>query len=218
MSKCQYSMKKSTLGDDLSISKCLRLPADLTITPPKGQPGVQLVNTLSISRIARRDPTWRTRNATRRAHLWIRYHCKRYLILQAELGPPTSTDAMVAHTEPVRSWGRRPCGEIGSPTTTCVWAGCGAPRPPGTGRGMPEVNSLRNSVLNRAYGRRPLDVGVADRRTTNEQRPSHAASSSTPEAFAVAPSDEGCHCDWSGCGLRGSHFPRLNDDLGIAAQ
>ena len=124
---------------------------------------------------------------------------------------------MVAHTEPVRSWGHKPCGEIRSPTTTCVSGGGGAPRPPGTGRGEPEVQTLRNSALEQAYGRRHLCAGEAERRATNEQTPTHAAASH-PGTFALAPSYEGDHRGGSGTGLREAFFSRLNDDLGTTVQ
>lgn len=123
---------------------------------------------------------------------------------------------MVAHTEPVRSWGPKPCGEIVSSTTTCVSAGGGAaPRPPGTGRGKPEVQTLRNSALEQAYGGRHFFAGVAERRATNEQIPSHAAASAAG-TVSMAPSFEGDYRGGSGGGLRETLFSRLNDDLGTA--
>ena len=124
---------------------------------------------------------------------------------------------MVAHTEPVRSWGHKPCGEIRSPTTTCVSGGGGAPRPPGTGRGKPEVQTLRNSALKQANGRRQFVAGEAERRATNEHRPSHAAAS-TAGTFTLASSLEDGHRCWSGGDLREPFFSRLNDDLGTAVQ
>lgn len=123
---------------------------------------------------------------------------------------------MVAQTEPVRSWGHKPCGGIFSPTTTCVSAGGGvAPRPPGTGRGKPEVQTLRNSALELAYGRRHLSAGVAERRATHEQVPSHEAAS-IAGTFALAPSYEGDYRGGSGGSLREALPSRLNDDLGTA--
>lgn len=127
--------------------------------------------------------------------------------------------AMVAHTDPVRSWGPRPCGEMASPTTTCVSAGGGvAPRPPGTGRGKPEVQTLRNSVLRQAYGRRPFFAGVAERRKTNEQQPSHEAASSAAGPLAMALRNEGAGSDRAGGGFSEEDFSRVIDDLGTAAQ
>lgn len=125
---------------------------------------------------------------------------------------------MVAHTEPVRSWGEKPCGEIVFPTTTCVSAGGGAPRPPGTGRGKPEVQTLRNSALNSAYGGRQFVAGLADRRAINEPSSSHAAAPTASSSFALAPSDEGCHRDRAGCFFREvSSSHGLVGDLGTAA-
>jgi hypothetical protein len=124
---------------------------------------------------------------------------------------------MVAHTEPVRSWGHKPCGEICSPTTTCVSAGGGPPRPPGTGRGKPEVKPLHNSALNSAYGGRQIVAGLADRRATNEPSSSQAAAPAA-RPIALAPSVEGDHCDWSGGILREAFFSRLIGDLGIAVK
>jgi len=125
---------------------------------------------------------------------------------------------MVAHTEPVRSWGRKPCGEIASPTTTCVSAaGSGAPRPPGTGRGKPEVQTLRNSALNSAYGGRQFVAGLAERRATNEPSSSHAAAPAA-FSFALASSHEGDHRDWTG-GVISEVFSSsgVTGDLGTAA-
>lgn len=108
---------------------------------------------------------------------------------------------MVAHTKPVISWGLRPCGEF-SPTTTCVsGAGGRAPRPPGTGRGKPEVQTLRNSALKLAYGRRQIFAGVAKRRAPNEQRPLYAAAP-TAETIALAYFNASNYRDWSGGVIR----------------
>lgn len=125
---------------------------------------------------------------------------------------------MVAHTEPVRSWGHKPCGESSSPTTTCVSAGGGAaPRPPGTGRGEPEVQTLRNSALELAYGRRHFSAGVADRRVPNEQASSHAAASAAG-TFALAPCFQGNYRGGTGGSIREAVFSRMKDDLGTAGQ
>lgn len=126
---------------------------------------------------------------------------------------------MVAHTDPVRSWGLWPCGEFVTPTTTCVSAGGGvAPRPPGTGRGKPEVQTLRNSVLRQAYGRRHFFAGVAERRKTNEQRSSHAAASPAAAPLAMALRNEGAGSDRAGSGFGEKDFSRVIDDLGTAAR
>lgn len=125
---------------------------------------------------------------------------------------------MVAHTEPVKSRGDKPCGKLSFSTTTCVSAGGGAaPRPPGTGRGKPEVQTLRNSALKQAYGRRHISAGVAGRRASNEQRPSYAAASHSG-TFAMAPSSEGSDRRWASSGFRETLSSRLNDDLGTAEQ
>lgn len=84
--------------------------------------------------------------------------------------------AMVAHTEPVKSWGDEPCGRKYLPTTTCVSAGGGfAPRPPGYGRGKPEVKTLLNSAPDCAYG--AGEMPAASSGATNEQISSPAAAS-----------------------------------------
>lgn len=124
---------------------------------------------------------------------------------------------MVAQTEPVMSWGDEPCGRDDLPTTTCVSAaGSGAPRPPGTGRGNPEVQTLRNSALEMTYGRQ-RSAGVVERRANNEQEPSHAAASAAI-AVALAPSNEGGHRYRSGGGIREVAYAasRISGDLGTA--
>ena len=127
---------------------------------------------------------------------------------------------MVAHTEPVKSWGQKPCGEIVSPTTTCVSAaGSGAPRPPGTGRGDPEVQTLRNSALNSAYGGRQIVAGRAERRVPNELLPSYAAAPAT-SSLALATSHEGGYRDRAGGVIPNVSFShsRMTGDLGTAVQ
>jgi len=132
--------------------------------------------------------------------------------------PCLNGPAMVAHDEPVRSRGLWPCGRIILPTTTCVSAGGGcAPRPPGTGRGTPEVQTFRNIAFKLAYGRRQIRVGVAERKATNELRPSHAAASAA-RTLAMAPSYEGNYCGGSGGFVRETSLPRMMDDLGTAVQ
>ena len=124
---------------------------------------------------------------------------------------------MVAHTAPVKSWGHKPCGGIVLPTTTSVAEGSGAPRPPGTGRGNPEVQTLRNSALEQAYGGRNF-ADLAERRAKNEQRPSHAAASA-PWPFTMDPSDEGDRRDRADGVFRDVSYQetdRLTDDLGTA--
>lgn len=125
---------------------------------------------------------------------------------------------MVAQTELVRSWGSKPCGGLVLPITTCVSAGGGAPRPPGTGRGMPEVQTLRNSALNLTDGSQQIFAGVVKWRATNEPRPSYAAA---PAAFPVQmdPSLEGDRCGRTGGVLCEMDFPlsRMTGDLGTAA-
>lgn len=126
--------------------------------------------------------------------------------------------AMVAHDEPVRSWGDKPCrGEIPL-TTTCVSAGGGAaPRPPGTGRGNPEVQTFRNIALKLAYGHRHLFADVAERRAIDGQTSSHATASATG-SVAMAPSYEGSDRDWATGGIREAFSSRVNDDLGTAVE
>lgn len=54
---------------------------------------------------------------------------------------------LVSHAKPVLSWGFEPCGGHRLPTSIRVSAaGVGAPRPPGTGRGDPEVQTLLTSA------------------------------------------------------------------------
>lgn len=126
--------------------------------------------------------------------------------------------AMVAHDEPVNSRSLWLCGRLILPTTTCVSAGGGcAPRPPGTGRGNPEVQTLRNFAFRLAYGRRQILAGVAERKATNELRPSHAAASA-PRPLAMAPSDEGNHCGRTGGFVGEKYISRMIDDLGTARQ
>ena len=128
------------------------------------------------------------------------------------------TRAMVAHDEPVKSWGDKPCRGVIPLTTTCVSAGGGAaPRPPGTGRGNPEVQTFRNIALKLAYGHRHFSADVADRRATNGQISSHAAASAA-RSIAMAPSNEGSDCDRATGGIRETFPSRVNDDLGTAAK
>lgn len=120
---------------------------------------------------------------------------------------------MVAQPEPVRSWGHKPCGEVISPTTTWVSGWRRAPRPPGIGRGDPEVQTL-------LYWASELTNGGASRpgrKEADEQRTSQAAAlSSTP--VILAPSHEGCHCDGADRHVRDVAISRtrLGGDLGTA--
>lgn len=126
--------------------------------------------------------------------------------------------AMIAHSEPVNSWGLEPCGRHSLLTTTCVSAGGGAPRPTGTGRGVSEVEMLLNSALNRAYGDRHL-AGLAQWRALNEQRPSPEAAPPAAWSFTLAPSLEGDHRDWPSSIVRMAFLSsaRISGDLGTAS-
>jgi len=114
---------------------------------------------------------------------------------------------MVAHPEPVRSWGHKPCGGVTPPTTTCVSGGWRRAAPARDRARQPRGKTLRNSALELAYGRRQLSAGVAERSATNEQRPSHAAASAA-EPVALAPSFEGGHSDWPGGVFRQAYASR----------
>jgi hypothetical protein len=126
--------------------------------------------------------------------------------------------AMIAHTEPVRSWGFEPCGRLVLPTITCVSAGGGAaPRPSGNGRGNPEVITFLNSALDRTDGGRQF-AGLVQRRAFNEQRPSPATAPSASPVSMAHP-HEGDHRTRA-IGIRHSSSSsngRLGGDLGTAA-
>jgi len=126
--------------------------------------------------------------------------------------------AMVAHTEPVNSWGHKPCGEFALRSLPVSRWGGGAPRPPGNRRGRPEVQTLLFSASDSAYGGRYLSAGLAERNAHNEPSPSQAAASSA-FALPLAPSDEGSHCGGASCLVREvlTSLSRLNDALGTAS-
>lgn len=125
--------------------------------------------------------------------------------------------AMVAHTEPVRSWGHKPCGSEMLSTTTCVSGGWRRAAPARDRARQPRGKTLRNCALEQAYGRRQIPAGVAERSATNEQRPSHAAASAA-EAVALAPSHEGGHSDWPGGFVRQAFSVRRLMTSGIAVK
>jgi len=81
---------------------------------------------------------------------------------------------MVAHTEPVITWGFEPCGRNFLPITTCVsgWGGA-VPRPTGIVRGRSEVQTSLNRTP-RANGRRH-QVGGFEYGDKYERRSSPAA-------------------------------------------
>lgn len=126
---------------------------------------------------------------------------------------------MVAHTEPVKSWGHKPCGEFALRLPPVSRWGSGAPRPPGTRRGKPEVQTLLNSASDSAYGDRYLFAGLAERNAHNELLPSQAAAPFA-SPFSLAPSHEGNHRSRAGSLVREVFTPlaRLNGDLGKASK
>jgi len=100
---------------------------------------------------------------------------------------------MVAHTEPVKSWGHKPCGKFASRLTPVSRAGGGAPRPPGTGRGNPEVKTLLYSASDSATGGRRTSAGLAERNTQNEQLSSQAAAPLRPPISLSSSYEGGDH-------------------------
>jgi hypothetical protein len=126
--------------------------------------------------------------------------------------------AMVAQTEPVRSWGEnKPCGNVLFPTTTCVSRG-GRRAAPARDRARHARGTNAPEHSSHQCRRGPTSVvGLADRRAPNEQGPSHAAAPAT-HPISMASSDEGSHCGWKGGLVRDvSHeASRVSGDLGTA--
>jgi hypothetical protein len=126
--------------------------------------------------------------------------------------------AMVAHKEPVLSWGDiKPCKEIVSLIITCVSAG-GLRAAPVRDRARHARGINAPELSSHLCLRGPANVaGLAERRAPNEQGPSHAAA---PAAHPVtmADLDEGSHCGRKGGFVRdvSDEASRVIGDLGTA--
>jgi len=123
---------------------------------------------------------------------------------------------MVAHTEPVNSWGQKPCGEFALRPPPVSRRGAARRARPGTGAANPRYKRSF-SVLPTAPTGAGAFTGLAERKAHNEQRPSQAAA---PSALSLAmdPSYEGDYCGGAGNRFRDvfDSRARLNDDLGKA--
>ena len=121
---------------------------------------------------------------------------------------------MVVHTALVTSWGFEPCERFILSSTSFGLSGRGAvPRPPGAGRGNPEVQTLLNRTPS-AYGGQYLAGRLYG--VPHEQKPSPAAASFL---FSVLVVDfQGNRCDRTVGTSRheASFIARVNGDLGTA--
>lgn len=120
---------------------------------------------------------------------------------------------MVAHTAPVTSWGFEPCERILLSTTNGLRGVGRAPRPPGAGRGKPEVQTLLNRAPQAYGGRQFADWPNG---APNEQGPSPAAASFLFPVLASRFQDDRRNRSGGKSRLEVLFDARVDDDLGIS--